>query len=186
MDIAPEHLQYGIALTEILWSGTLVATTLAMHGLGMIWILHAIERLQKRYAANQSFAPGLGLVILASWMIILVHLIEVILWAGFFLWQGALPNPSIACYFSLMQYTTVGSSIDLPLEWRLLQGMISIAGLMTFAWSTAVLLTLVRDFQDQQVQRLNTRKGRRPSAPSSTPTRVAAVQSEAERNPRTD
>ncbi|MCU0787497.1 MAG: potassium channel family protein [Verrucomicrobia bacterium] len=165
MDIAPEHLQYGIALKEIVWSGTLVGTTLAMHGLGMIWILHVIDRMQHRFAANQSFTRGLALVILASWLIILVHLVEVVLWAGFFLWQGALPNPSIACYFSLMQYTTVGSSIDLPLQWRLLQGMISIAGLMTFAWSTAVLLTLVRDFQDQQVQLLNARKGRRQAAP---------------------
>jgi hypothetical protein len=31
--------------------------------------------------------------------------------------------------------------------------MISIAGLLAFAWSTGVLLTLARDFQAQQMQR---------------------------------
>lgn len=99
----------------------------------------------------------MGLIILASWMIILVHLVEVILWAGFFLGQAALPNPGLSCYFALMQYTTVGSSLDLPIQWRLLEGMISIAGLMTFAWSTGVLLTLAREFQNQQIKRFRNR-----------------------------
>jgi hypothetical protein len=42
-------------------------------------------------------------------------------------------------YFSLMQYSTAGSSLNLPPHWRLLEGMLPIAGLMTFAWSTGVL-----------------------------------------------
>jgi hypothetical protein len=51
-----------------------------------------------------------------------------------------------------MQYTTVGSDYRLPENWRLLSGMIATSGLMGFAWSTGVLLTLAQDFQQQQLQ----------------------------------
>ena len=43
-------------------------------------------------------------------MILLVHLIEVQVWAEFFTWQHAMPNRSVAYYFSLNEYTTLGSN----------------------------------------------------------------------------
>jgi hypothetical protein len=50
-----------------------------------------------------------------------------------------------------MEYTTIGSVYNLKLDWRLLEGMNGIAGLLTFAWSTSVLLTLADDFQRQRL-----------------------------------
>jgi len=76
-----------------------------------------------------------------------------------FVWQGAFPNRSIAYYFSLNEYTTVGSGVSLPLNWRLLEGMIATAGLLTFAWSTGVLVTLAQTFQDQRIHWLRQRHG---------------------------
>jgi hypothetical protein len=60
-------------------------------------------------------------------------------------------------YFALDEYTTVGSSIGLPIGWRLLSGMIATAGLLGFAWSTGVLLTLASTFQENQLKRLTAR-----------------------------
>jgi hypothetical protein len=96
-------------------------------------------------------------------MIIIIHLLEVLVWAGFFLWKGAMPNASLAYYFSLNEYTTVGSNFNLPLRWRLLEGMIATAGLLTFAWSTGVLLTLAQDFQERELQLLKLRRQKRNS-----------------------
>ena len=48
----------------------------------------------------------------------------------------------------------------LPQRWRLLEGMIATAGLLGFAWSTGVLLTLAQDFQEQQMQRLKDRRAK--------------------------
>ena len=50
-----------------------------------------------------------------------------------------------------MEYTTIGSAYNLKLDWRLLEGMNGIAGLLTFAWSTSVLLTLADAFQQQRL-----------------------------------
>jgi hypothetical protein len=99
-------------------------------------------------------------------MILLVHLTEVLVWAMFFLWKGAFPNRSLSYYFSLNEYTTVGSSFSLPVNWRLLEGMIATAGLLAFAWSTGILLTLAQEFQDQQLQAIKQRREKRPPTPT--------------------
>ena len=151
---------YVTSLEEVLWGGLLVAITMVMHGLGMLTVLRVNMRLKWRFAESRSFISGIGILILASWMILLVHLIEVVVWAGFFFWRGAFTNASTSYYFSLNQYTTVGSSLNLPLHWRLLEGMIAAAGLLTFAWSTGVLLVLAQEFQDQQMEAFKRRRGK--------------------------
>jgi hypothetical protein len=158
MNDAPPAPPYVTSLEEVIWGGILVAITMAMHGLGMLAVLRVNTRLKWRFAQSRSFVAGIGILILASWMILLVHLVEVVVWAGFFYWKGAFGNASTSYYFSLNQYTTVGSSLGLPLHWRLLEGMIAAAGLLTFAWSTGVLLVLAQEFQDQQMASFKQRR----------------------------
>ena len=163
------ELQYVTSVKEVFWGGTLVAITMAMHGVGMLLILRANGILKHRFERNPTFFSGLSILIVASWMIMLVHLIEVAAWAAFFFWKGAFANSSIAYYFSLNEYTTVGSNYNLPLHWRLLEGMIAMAGLLTFAWSTGVLLTLAQDFQEQQMQIFRQRREKHVSPSKSVP-----------------
>jgi hypothetical protein len=165
MNIPVGESQYVISLEEVCWGGTLIAITMVMHGLGMLSILRVGEALKQRFEARPTFASGLLILVLASWMIMVVHLSEVIVWAGFFLWKGAFPNHSLAYYFSLNEYTTVGSNYNLPLRWRLLEGLIATAGLLTFAWSTGVLLTLAQDFQEQQMRLIKQKREKRHPKP---------------------
>lgn len=146
-------------MDEVFWGGTLIVLTMAMHGCGMLGVLRANHALKRWFGKGGTFVSGLLPVIFTSWMIMAVHLIEVIVWALFFLWKGAFPNRSIAYYFSLNEYTTVGSNYNLPLNWRLLEGMIATAGLLTFAWSTGVLLTVAQEFQEGHMRRYNERNG---------------------------
>ena len=145
---------YVISLQEILWGAMLVASTMIIHGFGMILTLRVNNAFKPRLERTRSFLLGVFALVLASWMIILVHLLEVAVWAGFFLFKGAMPNYSIAYYFSLNEYTTVGSNYNLPQNWRLLEGMIATAGLLGFAWSTGVMLTLAQNFQVHRMQLL--------------------------------
>ena len=166
----PAPPAYVTSLEEILWGSTLVAVTMAMHGFGMLLVVRVMGSLKERFNTAPSLAKGLLSLILASWMILLVHLVEVFAWAGFFVWTNAVntststpANASLCYYFALMDYTTLGSSYNLHLRWRLLEGMIAVAGLLTFAWSTGVLLTLAQDFQDQQLALLKRRRARQTS-----------------------
>lgn len=149
---------------EVVWGITLVAVTMAIHGCGMLATLFACHAIKDETGAPVSFLRGGTVLILASWLMVLVHLVELLVWAAFFLWQDAMPNASASYYFSLMQYTTVGSDLSLPLRWRLLDGMLPIAGLMTFAWSTGILLTLAQEFQSAQLSRFHTRRMERKTS----------------------
>jgi hypothetical protein len=155
---------YSTRFEEGMWGVILVAITLAMHGFGMVMTLSASTGLKERLGRHQSFVLGIGVIILASWMIIVVHMIEVSVWARFFLWKQAVAAPynniSLCYYFALMDYTTLGSSYNLKPTWRLLEGMIAIAGLITFAWSTGVLLTLAQEFQDSQLAMIRERRSK--------------------------
>jgi len=170
----PSPTPYVTSLEEIFWGGTLVAITMAMHGFGMLLVLQADGTLKERFRQRPSFVTGILTLILASWMILLVHLLEVFAWAGFFVWTNAVntqtsapANASLCYYFALMDYTTLGSAYNLHLRWRLLEGMIAVAGLLTFAWSTGVLLTLAQEFQDAQMLLLKQRRDRHRAAAGS-------------------
>jgi hypothetical protein len=157
MSDAPE-LIYVISLKELIWGALLVAVSLFIHAIGMILTQNAANNLKARPGEVESVSAGIGILILSSWMIIVVHLSEVLVWALFFLWKGAMPNFSVSFYFSLNEYTTLGSEYNLPRDWHLLEGMIATTGLLGFAWSTGTLLTLAQDFQARQVQRLQQRR----------------------------
>ena len=163
----PTQPQYFTSLEEIFWGGLLIAVTMAMHGFGMLTVVRANGALKERLERTPSFSRGLMVIILTSWMILLVHLIEVLAWAGFFIWKNAV-NPgtdastgSLCYYFALLDYTCLGSNYNLHPRWRLLEGMISMAGLLTFAWSTGVLMTLAQDFQDTQMQLIKQKREQR-------------------------
>jgi hypothetical protein len=143
---------YVVSIEEILWGGILVAITMGMHGFGMLAVLRVNHAVKHYLGSKKGPLSGLLPVIFASCMITIVHLSEVIVWASFFLWKGSFPNQSMSFYFSLNEYTTVGSKFALPLQWRLLEGMIATAGLLTFAWSTGVLFSLAKEFQDQWIE----------------------------------
>ncbi len=148
---------YVTSAHEIGWGLLLVAVSLSMHAIGMISTLRFHGAYRDRYDQVPTLAKGIVGLILASWMILAVHLSEVLVWSLFFQWKQCFPNLSIAMYFALDEYTTVGSPLDLPNEWRLLEGMIATAGLLGFAWSTGVLLTLASTFQENQLKRLTAR-----------------------------
>lgn len=150
-------LNYVISAREIIWGSVLIATTLVIHAAGMMTTLRATRALIARVKVRGGFYRGARLLVVASWMIVLTHACEVALWAAFLTWRGALPSWSTANYYALLQYTSVGSEVRLPYDWRLLGGMLPMAGMLTFAWSTAVLLSLVVVFEDGQFLRRGNR-----------------------------
>lgn len=148
-------LEHVTSLEEVAWGIALVAVTLTIHAFAMPMTLAACSIAQKRRPNWRGFFAGVRVLLLGSCLIVVAHLVEVAVWSGFFLLRGAFPTSSASFYYSLLQYTTVGSDLNLPDRWRLLGGMIAIAGALAFAWSTAVLLALAQRFQDEQLKRMS-------------------------------
>jgi hypothetical protein len=142
-DFLERDMAYAVGVDEIVWGGILLAVTLVIHGGGMFQTLRLNAALLDRTRGSRPRYVSMGIVILAAWMIVLCSLLEVMLWALFFYWKGAQPNVSSAFYHGLLNYTTIQGSY-LPIRWRLLEGMLAIGGLLTFAWSTSILFSVAQ------------------------------------------
>jgi len=164
-EFSQQDLDYVTRADEVLWGALLLALTVAIHGTGMLLTLRATNSVRDRTREVQSRLPavGLGIVILGAWIIVFVHLIEVALWAAFFVLKGAQPNIFTAFYNAMLNYTTLQSGY-LPLRWRLLEGMLGMSGLLTLAWSTSILFILAQEFMEQVQKDRKKRQSR--SAPA--------------------
>ena len=74
-------LDYVIRADEVLWGCLLVAVTLSIHGVGMYYVMRASGVLLARTAKLHA-RFGMGVLILVAWMIVVVHLLEVVVWAS--------------------------------------------------------------------------------------------------------
>ena len=156
METQFEPITYVTRTEEVVWGFVLMALSLVIHGFGMVLTLHATGSFKRRLVSARHLLSGIGVVILGSWMILVVQIVEIIMWAAFFQSKQCFENLSTAVYYTALQYTTVGSALTLPRHWRLLEGMVASAGLMGFAWSTGVLMTLAQAFQSEQLRLLGT------------------------------
>jgi hypothetical protein len=154
-----------IKLDEVMWGSLLVAITMAIHGTGMSSILRLVDAIKERFDPIESFVGGLGLIVLASLLIIVTNIIEVMVWTAFFFLKGAQTNHHRAFYNAMLNYTTLQAGY-LPERWQLLEALLGMAGLLTVAWSTGILYMLAQDFQDTQMR---IRKQRRERQGKSNP-----------------
>jgi hypothetical protein len=76
--------------------------------------------------------------------VILIHAVEVWLYAGLYLALDALPDLETAVYFSTTSFTTIGyGDVVLDKRWRLIGAIEGANGLLLFGWSTAFLFSVI-------------------------------------------
>jgi hypothetical protein len=86
-----------------------------------------------------------GAIITGVLYILLIHTLNVWIWASVFYFLGAFETFEPSLYFSLISFTTVGfGDITLGPDWRLLSGLTAANGFLSFGWSTAYMVELVR------------------------------------------
>lgn len=101
-------------------------------------IVRVLRRHLRRFANT-------GAVITGVLVILFVHTVNVWIWALVFIVVGAFDKMEPALYFSIVSFTTVGfGDVNLSPDWRLLSGLTAANGFLTFGWSTAYMVELVR------------------------------------------
>ncbi len=120
----------------------LVTATLCLQSTGMVVLIHWARNSIAR--GIQGFGPwrtGVLMVRFTTAMIVL-HILQVILWAGFYRWK-CLPSWESCFYFSATSYSTVGyGDIVLPNVWRTLGPMESVMGVLMGGISVSALFAI--------------------------------------------
>ena len=136
-------------LELLLVTTLLVATTVAIHAVGThYWMRHVV----RRYTGPQGDIVTHKALLAVTWTavaLLMLHLIEVIVWALAYLL--ILPGDHLdtfekAVYFSVVTFTTLGYG-DITLvehEWRLLSGIEALNGILLVGWTTALLFMVVQ------------------------------------------
>ena len=120
----------------------LVAVTVLMHAAGFSLLLRSLGKLYA-VAPTQSWHV-FWLLIRVTWLLILIHVAEITVWALFYRWKECLPDAASAFYFSGATYTTVGyGDLVLPQPWRILAPVEALTGILMCALSAALFFALL-------------------------------------------
>jgi len=121
----------------------LLAACVIVQSAGMLLLIHWLTGVN-RVLESSSWRRRAGLLLHLFLRIVLLHLIQVGLWAGVFWRTRALPDLETAVYFSLVTYTTIGyGDVVLGPGWRVLAGVEGLAGIILIGWSTAFVFAVV-------------------------------------------
>ena len=139
-------------ITKLLMAWCLMALCVIVHAIGIMGAFRWFHR--SPALAGPRFWPQTWLLIrIAGWLIFL-HLIEILLWALFYVWREGMLDLNSAFYFSSATYATVGyGDLVLPKEWRLIGGVEALTGILMCGWSTAFFFAVVvRMYRSSEVE----------------------------------
>lgn len=113
----------------------LLAVCVAIHAVGLILTLRWLSLIPVTGTVHMQ--KDVWLLIRVSWIIVALHLIEILIWAFFYFGAECMPDMDTAFYFSAVTYTTVGyGDLLLPEHWRGLAGAEALTGILMSGLST--------------------------------------------------
>src|SRR5215475_8654727 len=121
----------------------LLVTCVIVQSIGMLALIRWLARVHS-ILESPSTPRRVALLLRLFLGIVVLHLIQVGLWAVMFLAARVLPNLETALYFSLVSYTTIGfGDVVLGPGWRVLAGIEGLTGILLAGWSTAFVFSIV-------------------------------------------
>lgn len=125
-------------------AGGMMLVMTIVHALGLTGISKALD-LRTEHLKEMSFSfksialmSGMGLLLLV------LHTIEIGIFAVFYLWIDAMQTAEEALYYSASAYATLGRTADyFPSDWRLMGAIEALIGFLLIGWSTAFIVSKV-------------------------------------------
>jgi hypothetical protein len=118
--------------------------TIVIHGFVVHTIVISLRRDLKRGVLGVRIWVNLTFVMSATLLAFTGHLAEIAFWAFALDISGAVADMSAAIYSSAGSYTTSGSDIVLPPQWKLLGPLEAVTGMLMFGVSTAFIFAVIQ------------------------------------------
>jgi hypothetical protein len=129
-------------ITKFLVALLLMSVCVVLHATGLTLAIRWLKG--ARAAFEGSYWRQVRLLIAVAGWTVLVHLVEITVWAVYYVGSGGMPDLDSALYFSAVTYTTTGyGDLVLPEPWRLVGGIEALTGILMCGWSTAFFFAIV-------------------------------------------
>jgi len=127
--------------------------TLSVQMAPVITLIHIATSRRSRNLLRPSYGRNIILIQSVATLMLLVHLINIGLWAGLFCLCGEFAGFESAYYHSAVNYSSLGyGDIVMSTRWRLLGPLEAIDGLVIFGISTALLFALMMRLIEQRIK----------------------------------
>lgn len=124
----------------------LVSVCVTIHGIGMLLGLRWLDRFER--TGDATLRGMFWLLIRLVYGLLMLHLIQILVWALSYQWSGCFPDFATSFYYSATSYSTAGyGDVNPPGNWRILGAIEAVTGILMFGWSTGVLFSIVNRFQ---------------------------------------
>jgi Ion channel len=128
-------------MSQLVIAWCLMASCVVIHAYG---VTSAFRWLRRQEISTGRFASWTWLIVrLAGW-IVLLHVVEITVWAFTYVLVRAMPELQSALYFSAVTYTTTGyGDLVLPPRWRLVGAVEALTGILMCGWSTGFFFAVL-------------------------------------------
>ena len=121
----------------------LITLTLWLQSAGVAALIAWVRRALREEMHTMGAFRLAALVVRLATAVVVLHGLEILLWAGFYRWR-CLPSWDSAIYFSASSYSTLGcSEVSLPSSWSTLGPVESVIGVLMCGISVSLLFAIV-------------------------------------------
>ena len=125
----------------------MIAVCVVIHGLGLFTLQRSMhgEAAKERFENLQPLSfRGTLFTLFTVFALIVIHFVEIWLFALLYNYLRALPTFQDALYFSTISYATIGfSDASINDQWRQVAALEGILGVILLGWSTAFFVRVL-------------------------------------------
>ncbi len=130
---------------QSLFALALASVTVVLHAIGTVSVVIPASGAWKLQGDSPIRSQPIWTLTRLVSMLLVLHLVEMAVWAAAYYAAGVFDNFETSLYYSLKSYTTVGYGDVLPpLKWRLLGPIEAAVGVLMLGWSTSIIVAAVQ------------------------------------------
>ncbi len=129
-------------LTQLASAAILAIVMALVHGAGVAGIAHWLGLDRVRRPSRRFHPRTMALLSAVALLLFGLHMIEIGLFALFYLWVGAVADLEEALYYSASAYSTLAQpDSNFPVAWRIVGALEGLVVFLLIGWSTAFFVT---------------------------------------------
>ncbi|MBA3677941.1 MAG: hypothetical protein H0W74_11155 [Sphingosinicella sp.] len=132
-----------MALTiQLVASAVLMVVLTLVHAIGIVGVSNLLHIEERALKGRRLDVERMGLMASLALALFVLHVIEIAIFALFYIMVGAIGTFEESIFYSAGAYVTLGQpEVGFPAEWRVLGALEGLAGFLLIGWSVAVLVT---------------------------------------------